>query len=199
MAFTIRPYQPGDLRDLYRICLLTGDSGRDASQLYRDPDLLGHYYAAPYAVLEPDLAFVLTQGDAPCGYVLGVRDSAAFAASCEREWFPALRARYPLPEAADQSPDARIIRRIHEGHSAETDQDNYPAHLHIDLLPEAQGQGWGRKMMQTLLDRMRALGVPAVQLGVGATNTRAIGFYERVGFQLLQEYGWGRRYGMRLG
>ena len=49
----IRGYQPGDLRALYQVCLQTGDSGRDATAQFRDPDLLGHVYAAPYGVLEP--------------------------------------------------------------------------------------------------------------------------------------------------
>lgn len=110
--FAIRPYHPSDLYSLYRICLLTGANGVDASSLFRDPELLGHYYAAPYAVLEPDLCFVLTHAGAPCGYVLGTRDSATFAARCEREWFPVLRTRYPLPPDDDQSEDAQLIRRI---------------------------------------------------------------------------------------
>src|SRR5262249_24287047 len=103
MEFTIRPYHPSDLTALYHICLLTGDNGQDASGLYRDPDLLGRYYVAPYAVLEPELCFVLTRGGTPCGYILGTRDSAAFREHCEREWFPILRERYPLPEADDHS------------------------------------------------------------------------------------------------
>ena len=58
-GFTIRPYHPEDLDGLYDICLKTGDTGEDATGLYDDPKLLGHLYAAPYAVLEPDLTFVL--------------------------------------------------------------------------------------------------------------------------------------------
>src|SRR5262245_63083228 len=38
----IRPYRPSDLDALYRICLLTGDDGQDATSLYNDPRLLGH-------------------------------------------------------------------------------------------------------------------------------------------------------------
>ena len=48
----IRGYRAGYLRDLYRICLQTGDSGTDATGLFRDPELLGHVNAAPYGVLE---------------------------------------------------------------------------------------------------------------------------------------------------
>ena len=35
----------------------------------------------------------------------------------------------------------------------------YPAHLHIDLLPELQGQGWGRRLIDTLVAALRERGV----------------------------------------
>ena len=56
----VRPYHPADLDALYRVCLETGDAGRDATALYDDPTLLGHVYAAPYALFEPELASNLT-------------------------------------------------------------------------------------------------------------------------------------------
>jgi ribosomal protein S18 acetylase RimI-like enzyme len=198
MSFTIRPYHASDLVALYRVCLLTGDSGNDARQLYRDEELLGHYYAAPYAVLEPDLCFVLLQDGTPCGYILGTRDSAAFRARTELEWFPPLRARYAPPPDSDTSPDAEMIRHIHAGMRDGSDLAAYPAHLHIDLLPAGQGQGWGRAMMQQFLDRLRALHAPGVHLGVGRRNSRAIAFYERVGFQPIRSSEGGIVFGMRL-
>lgn len=198
MAFTIRPYHPSDLYALYRICLLTGANGVDASDLFGDPELLGHYYAAPYAVLEPDICFVLTHDGTPCGYVLGTRDSATFAARCEQEWFPVLRTRYPLPAPDDSSEDAKLIRRMHVGIQRDSDFADYPAHLHIDLLPIAQGQGQGRQLIHTFLDQLRTLGVPAVHLGTGATNHRAVRFYDRVGFERLRENQWSVVFGMRL-
>ena len=198
MTFMIRPYHPSDLCALYRVCLLTGDSGNDASHLYRDGELLGHYYVAPYAVFEPDLCFTLTQDGVPCGYMLGTRDSDAFSQRCEQDWFPVLRQRYPLPAPEDTSEDAGMIRDILRGYHPNPDMAAYPAHLHIDLLPAAQGQGWGRKLIETFLNRLRDLSVPAVHLGVGARNTRAIAFYEHVGFHRIQAHpGW-IAYGMRL-
>ena len=68
--FQIRPYEPGDLEAVYEICLLTGDSGRDASDLYDDPMALGHLYAAPYVTLEPELAFVLEVVPGATGHTL---------------------------------------------------------------------------------------------------------------------------------
>src|SRR5262245_27568185 len=141
MTIAIRAYHPSDLYALYQICLRTGDIGADATHVYQDPKLLGHCFAAPYAVFEPDLCFVLTNDGAPCGYILGTRDSVAFAERCDRDWFPVLRARYPLPSPDDRSQDADLIRYIHAGKWINPDVAAYPAHLHIDLLPIAQGQG----------------------------------------------------------
>jgi ribosomal protein S18 acetylase RimI-like enzyme len=198
MPFTIRPYHPSDLYALYRICLQTGDNGNDAQDLCHDQELLGHCFVAPYAVLEPDLCFVLLDDGTPCGYILGARDSRLFRVRCEQEWFPVLRTRYAFPPASDHSLDADLIRHIHAGAYLDPDLAAYPAHLHIDLLPVAQRQGWGRALMQTFLTRLRALHVPAVHLGVGRRNTRAIAFYERVGFQRIKITESGIRFGMHL-
>lgn len=192
MSLSIRPYHPSDLCDLYRICLQTGANGEDASTLYRDPLLLGHFYAAPYAVLDPTLCFVLTMEGTPCGYVLGTRDHVAFSEACERAWLPVLRERYPLPPRKDDSRDAQLIRMIHEGHTALPELRAYPADLHINLLPVVQGKGWGRRLMACFLDQLRTDGVPAVHLGVSDANRRAIAF------QPVADFGNWIAYGMQL-
>ena len=70
----IRSYRPDDLDALYEICLRTGDAGGDASSLLEDPRLLGDIYAAPYAHLQPEHAFVVDDGTGRAGgYVLGAR------------------------------------------------------------------------------------------------------------------------------
>src|SRR5215469_6226272 len=92
----IRQYQPTDLDDLYRICLQTADSGQDATALVSDPMLPGHVFAAPYAIFEPSLAWVLEDAAGVAGYVLGALDTNAFDELLERRWWPALRARCPL-------------------------------------------------------------------------------------------------------
>lgn len=196
--FAIRPYRPGDLDPLYVICLRTADNGADARSIYRDPALPGHVFAAPYAMLEPDLCFVLTERDAPCGYVLGTRDSAGFASRCEAEWFPALRRRYAMPAPGDDTRDARMIRLIHAGHRADAELAEWPAHLHIDLLPAAQGQGQGVRLLQAFIARLRELQVPALHLQTGPANPRAVRFYERSGFAPIKTTGRVVAYGMRL-
>ena len=198
MEFKIRNYHPSDLSMLYRICLLTANSGKDGSSLFKDPDIVGQFYAAPYAVLEPDLCFVVTADEQPCGYILGTRDSQVFYRHCEKEWFPVLRKRYPLPDERDTSWDARIARLIHTGHKPLEDLLAYPAHLHIDLLPVAQGQGMGRKLMDVFINRLKELSVPALHLQVGKSNSGAVKFYERVGFHIIKEYELSIAFGMKF-
>lgn len=189
MGAKIRKYQPGDERVLYDICLLTGDSGADASALYRDPRLLGEVYVGPYLRYAPSHAFVAADDEGVAGYVLGVPDTPAFEAECERSWWPALRARYPLSSYPSETPDGRIVRLIHKPPTASPDVvERYPAHLHIDLLPRIQGQGDGRRLLTVLLDSLASAGAGGVHLGVGLSNQRAIGFYRRMGFTEVHTY-----------
>lgn len=187
MSFNIREYHPSDLTSLYRICLKTGNSGKDASVIYNDPDLLGHIYAGPYAVFESDLCFVVTNSDKPFGYVLGSRNSVKFFERCEREWFPILRIQYNPPDDKDNSQQAAIIRRLHQKFEADPELIDYPAHLHIDLLPDAQGQGLGRKLIEVFIEKLRELNITGLHLGVGKKNQNAIKFYEHVGFFKFKE------------
>ncbi|WP_454042771.1 GNAT family N-acetyltransferase [Cellulosimicrobium sp. Marseille-Q8652] len=190
---------PAERDRLYDICLRTGASGADASALYADRRLLGEVYLGAYLALEPGLAFVLDDGGDAVGYVVGARDTVAFDAACEREWWPPLRARYPVGSFADESPDEALVRLIHAPSRPEPDVVvGFPAHLHVDLLPAAQGGGNGRRLLETLFDALRAAGVPGVHLGVAHDNARAVGFYRHLGFTELSGDDGGTTLGLRL-
>ncbi len=181
----IRPYRADDLDALYHICLATGLSGKDATHLYQDPRLIGHIYAGPYGVLEPESAFVLEDEQGVGGYIIGAFDTHAFEKRLDTEWWPALRTQHPDPlePREDYTPDHRMRWLIH--HPPRTPRrvtEPYPSHLHIDLLPRFQGGGWGRRMIDTWLDAMRARGSRGAHLGVGFSNERAVRFYRTYGF-----------------
>ncbi|MFZ4720601.1 MAG: GNAT family N-acetyltransferase [Ilumatobacteraceae bacterium] len=167
---------------LYDICLRTGDAGDDASGLIRHGELYGHLYAGQYLALEPGLALVAVLDGTVVGYALGALDTASFEERLEHEWWPGLRAAHPLPgEGTDL--DRSFTARLHAPPRTPTAvTDRYPSHLHIDLLPVAQGRGVGRRLIDALLAAMVALGSTGVHLGVDPRNTRAIGFYAHLGF-----------------
>ncbi|UZN03537.1 GNAT family N-acetyltransferase [Cellulomonas sp. S1-8] len=193
MTTTMRPFHPSDLPGMYRVCLLTGAAGQDATALYRDPELLGHVYCGPYPTADPDLSLVVVDAQGVAGYVVATADTAAFQAWCERAWWPVLRTRYARTDDPGDGTQDHVLRtRLHEPDVAPAPSDA-PAHLHIDLLPRLQGQGWGRRLIAGLADALRARDVPGVHLGVSAANARAIAFYEHLGFRRETTYDWGHR------
>ena len=200
--FTLRPARDSDRAALYRICLQTGDSGADATALYRDPDILGHAYAGPYLSHSPAFAFVLEGPEGVGGYVIGTPDTRAFEATLERDWWPGLRQRYPDPSAIPRearTPDQRMAAIIHTPRIApDALLAHYPAHLHIDLLPPAQGGGNGRRLMERQFAAFREAGVPGVHLGVGERNTRAEGFYRYLGMEELSRSPGAITFGLKL-
>jgi ribosomal protein S18 acetylase RimI-like enzyme len=188
-AAEIRPYRPSDLDDICRICLLTGESGADASALYRDPKVLGHLYAGPYGVLSPETAFVVEDAEGVGGYILGTPDTRAFEARLEAEWWPRLRLQYANPSGTPPdawTPDQRRAYLIHRPfHAPRRVVVPFPAHLHIDLLPRLQGQNLGRRLLDLWLAMISGLGARGVHLGVSQANARAIRFYLAYGLDRL--------------
>jgi len=195
----VRSYKPTDLDQLYEICLRTGAAGEDASQLVVEPRLFGELYAAPYGVLEPEHALVVDDGAGTAiGYAIGAIDTRAFEARCETDWWPALRERHPIGSGGNDL-DELLIGMLHQRHpSDDVVVAAYPSHLHIDLLPEAQGGGWGRRLMRGLEELLRADGSPGVHLGVSNRNQRALGFYRHLGYEELAADGFGHTMGLRL-
>lgn len=185
----IRPYQEADLDDLYRICLRTAASGQDGTALVSDPMLPGQVFAAPYGLFEPSHAWVAEDEAGVAGYVLGALDSRAFEARLERDWWPALRARYPDPRQLAVIPselEQLCLQAIHQPFTAEAALvSSYPSHLHIDLLPRLQGRGLGRRLIETLFAALRVGGSPGVHLHVGRANLPAVAFYRHIGMTEL--------------
>ena len=191
----IRPARPGDEPGAYHVCLKTGNYGQDGEPYYgEDPDALGRVFVGPYLAYEPELSLILEDAEGICGYALGAFNSRRFYARYEAEWRPDLCARFPAPEG-DPRQWTRV-QQVHHGYHhpdyfCPEPYETYPSHLHIDLLARAQGRGYGRRMMEQVMDRLRQRGSPGAHLGVSLLNLPAFGFYQRLGFQELTRVGTG--------
>jgi ribosomal protein S18 acetylase RimI-like enzyme len=181
----LRPYRPADLDTIYDICVRTADGGGDARGMYVDDRLMGDIFAVPYVTLEPQHAHILDDGTGTAvGYVLGAADTAEFARRYRAEWLPATAGRYPEPADPPVTPtDMMLGLHLYPERMVVPELADYPAHLHIDLLPAWQGKGWGRGLMDAFLAGVHKAGAPKVHLGVVPTNTAARAFYDRLGFR----------------
>ena len=177
----IRSYRPEDLDAIYDICVRTAEDGRDGRGRYSSDRLVGDVFAAPYVVLEPEHAHVLDDGTGRAvGYIIGTADTARFVERYRDEWLPRVAPKY----ADDEDPrDQQMLGWLRDPERMIVAEfRDYPAHLHIDLLPEWQGKGFGRGLMEAFWAGLRAAGVERVHLTMSATNDAARAFYRKVGF-----------------
>ena len=182
----IRPAMPADVAAVYDVCIRTGDIGGDARHLYVDPQMMGHIYAAPYVILAPDLALVVEVDGKVAGYCVGTADTRAFEGLLETAWWPVLRQRYRKPDEAVRghwTADEVCARMIHEPEPVpQPVAERFPAHLHMDLLPEIQGRGVGAVLWTQWSRLATQAGASAAHVGVHPQNVRARRFWQRLGF-----------------
>ncbi len=187
MKYTVRSAVPGDTAAVNRICFLTLDNN---DERYRE--IAGLHWAIPYLRYELEHCFVAVNEDnEPVGYILSSPDTNCFRKQFRhrmkkeivrafrkkrkefsiglyfREYFESTRYVDTLPRALEKE---------------------YPAHLHINILPGFQGQGLGVMLMDVLKKHLIEIGCPGIHLGVGRENTGAIRFYEKTGFKLLKKH-----------
>ena len=186
--YRLRPATPNDLPALYRVCLRTGDAGKDATFLEDDPDLLGEVFVGPYVMLEPNLAFTLEGPDGAAGYVLGALDTKDFNKRLQFDWLPRLQKLHADPgDDAENWQGSDWVRHVvhHPFLNVPPILEPYPSHVHIDLLAEARGQGIGRHLMQTIMEELARHGSAGVHLQVNPKNLAAQAFYRNLGFASL--------------
>lgn len=146
--------------------------------------------------MNPDWCFILDDGTGKAvGYCICAPDTRAFVKRFQDEYLEVVRASgIEEIESADHGDTLPFVVSYNLFHpEVVLHQDypdllkEYPAHLHIDILPSHQGQRWGQKMIEALLEKLNSLGIPGVHLGMVADNHGAKRFYERLRFNRFKE------------
>ena len=183
----IRRVQEDDCDALYEVCLLTGDSGMDASGLHADPKMLGDVYVGPYLKFASPTSFALIdESNLPVGYGLSVLDTESFEELCRGEWWPKIQEKYSRFQEEER--ECWLIHEIFNPTPSPTRLlDRYPSHGHIDLLPSMQGKGFGRKMMTSMETALTKLGSAGFHLRVSSQNLRALKFYAALGYAVIDD------------
>lgn len=152
-----------------------------------------------YVMLSPSTCFVLDNGSGlAVGYIIGTPSTTNFARRWEDVLIPIVDPKLvPRPVAGQEDQnEPELVRGLKtalygaECSMLQSKSDllaRYPAHLHVDILPDYQRRGYGPQLMDTFLSKMRESGVSGVHLGMVRTNDGARRFYERLGFQLCGE------------
>ena len=193
MDYSIRPVTTKDSDALSKICLLTANFGTSAEHLHNHGELPGLIYALPYVNLPTTFGFVLRSHKEDgtekeiVGYILGTWDTPTFNAAAEKDWYPELRLKYPLSPPDDtqrKDADQSYISRIHKPDSPPKEILEFsPAHIHIDILPEAQRKGWGKKLIGSAVKFLleKDPNMQGLWVGVDPRNEEGKRFYLKIG------------------
>lgn len=167
-----------DIPTAEQICLATADESLRRTAASRENTLLlyNRYYTR--ASLDACLVAV-NEADEAVGYILCAPDYKTYCESFRKNECKDIRKLGLL----------RGVRAWFEPQLQKKYAKRYPAHLHIDLLPEAQGQGMGTALMHALKTHLRAQNVQGVFLCVGKDNKKALRFYKKQDFQVLNIVG----------
>ena len=182
----IRKFESKDFEATKYVCLndMLGKEGYEKIIEYVEIMFCRYYLEK-----EPENCFVaVDENDNVVGYTYGVKDYDTYQENFA-DYINAvaeLENRRFLSEALIEMYDHAIYKK------------DYPAHLHIDILPDYQSKGIGSKLIKAFCDNLKEQGVKGVMLIVGCENDGARRFYERNGFTLLQEKPTGAAYGVKL-
>lgn len=195
----VRLYQPSDKANVSHVFRETADASVQAEPICT----IGcHIWCLPYLTLSPSTCFVLDDGSGQAvGYCIGTPDTTDFAERWRDEYVPTIEQdlrKLPPSSDVDEGGKKKLQERQRElcdgiysnprnlvYGEIEAPLKDYPGHLHIDILPSHQRRGYGKKLIEALLQSFKDAGCKGLYLGMVAANADAARFYEREGFYRL--------------
>lgn len=182
----IRKFEPKDFEQTKYICLNDMLGKPNYEKVIEYVEVMFCRY---YLEKEPENCFVaVDENDKPIGYTYGSSDYDKYQENFSEylKMVEEIESRKFLADALTEMYDHAIYK------------EDYPAHLHIDILPDYQSKGIGSRLIKAFCDNLREQNVKGVMLIVGSENEGARRFYERNGFTLLQDKPSGAAYGMKF-
>ncbi|MEV0033591.1 GNAT family N-acetyltransferase [Nocardia sp. NPDC050793] len=182
----IRGFTESD-RDELRVLARRAGAGAPTESLWGHPESEAAIYLDPYMDLEPRSLFVAVRDGALIGYLAGCVDSAAFPGEDQRideaiRRYRLIFRRGPAAffgRAALDTVGAKLRRLPTAG---EFTDPRWPSHLHINVADEGRGTGAADALISRFLEHAAAAGSPGCHLQTVVENTRAVRFFERMGF-----------------
>ncbi len=169
----IRPAEDKDILNIEYVCRMT--AGPDSRAIEEVGKKIALTYSTYYARAEQKTSFVLDDAGKAVGYILCAPDYSRYVKEYRKNEVKQL---WKIDKM--QSITAYFLPLGYLPF-----KNKYPAHLHIDLLDDYQGKGYGSQLMDTLLNKLREMKIPGVMLIVDKNNEGAQRFYKRAGFRQI--------------
>jgi len=154
-----------------------------------DHELLALRWIRQYLVNEPQNGYVMEHPDTrkAAGYIICASDTAACENEFEKTYLPKIKARFEelTQRSYEHLEENRKLLNYRRNREIGFDATDYPAHLHINILPEYQRSGYGAMLLSAYEANLRSRGMRGYHLITGANNTKGISFYHKHSLELL--------------
>ncbi len=172
-SIEIRGYKENEHKQIQDICIAVVDEAFLGQPDMEEKVLVS--YCNYYIEKEPNNCFVAVDGEKVAGYILCAEDTTKWVENFKKDY---------IDKAKNEE-----LKKYYEGTTEIPLKyaNEYPAHLHIDLLPEYQRLGLGHKLMNALIEHLKSKGNKGLMLVVGSDNEKGVNFYKKFGFSVLED------------
>jgi len=161
--------------------------------LYSDREMVADIVTRYYTDFEPESCFVAASRGVVVGYLTAAMNTRKYALTmAARIFVPAIAA--ALRRGTLFTGESRRMFRAGfrnlAGHSKRIKPalDRFPAHIHIDILKDARGQGTGSRLLAVFMGHAASRGVKGVHATVRADHPEGRRFFERNRFAEVGAY-----------
>ena len=189
MGINIRPYQAADRISVFQIAGDTAFFGKPVEEFMEDRLLYCDAFYRFYTDLEPEHGWVACSSDKVVGFLMGCTDTASRGKRWATRILPSviwnlLKGRYRIGILTMQYVSGLTRANLRQ-EVAHADLTAFPAHLHVNVNADWQGQGMGRQLIEAFLLQLKSADIVGVHLLTTSLNIRACRLYEKLGFELL--------------
>lgn len=191
----IRKYTASDESGVADLCYATGHQGEglEGRGLFNDRYLFAMLFALYYARYEPEHCFVASDKDSGriTGYIFGTPDTITQEKRFARRMIWRIAARAILYSLWRYPESFRMVLHFqHVSASAPLPVEvrrEYPAHLHINVLPGFHARGLGSALLLRFEEHMKVCGASGIHLITSEGNVKAVPFYRKHGYSIAAE------------
>lgn len=185
-----RKVRRGDSEGIAEVCHRTGYYGEDlrGSGRFDDRRLFALLFALYYPLYEPENCFVAVDENGGIkGYCLGALDSRAQAIRFRRRMTGRILLRalsvswWRHPESFGELLNFGRVSSMQGG--LDDLYARFPAHLHINLLPDCRRRGAGSALIALFESEARLSGAGGIHLVTSERNLEAVPFYQKLGYE----------------
>lgn len=184
----VRSYRKTDRAAVRKIAVATAMMGVPSATFFDDDEVMADVLTFYYTNIDAGSSYVIEQQGQVVGYIVAVKDTRRMDRFSYVVMWPLIFFKALLRGVFFRSGNMKLFRQVWQAYQdgrlrlPDFSRD-YPATLHINLLPEERSRGAGKALMEACCSHLKIAGVRGVRMSTMSKDAGV--FFEKCGFTLL--------------